>query len=112
MSKISVFKIFKSYQSLYSNVFLYFRGKCSQSPEKRAFGLGITPITGGKTCIIKSLDRKQHKTFCGESSISLNSLTTNKQKTKFSAANFQKMLSPSYIIFRIQSLEGKQCRAR
>ena len=41
-----------------------------------------------------------------------NSLTTKKQTTKFSSANFQKMLSPSYIILRIQSLEGKQCRSR
>ena len=36
-----------------------------------------------------------------------NSLTTVKQTTKFSSANFQKMLSPSYIIQRIQTLEGK-----
>ena len=27
----------------------------------------------------------------------INSLTTKKQATKFSSANFQKMLSPSYI---------------
>ena len=27
------------------------------------------------------------------------------QTTKFSSANFQKILSPSYIIFRIQRLE-------
>ena len=32
----------------------------------------------------------------------LNSLTTKKQTTKFSSANFQKMLNPSHIIFRIQ----------
>ena len=42
----------------------------------------------------------------------INSLTTEKQTTKFSSANFQKMLSPSYIILRIQRLEGKQCRSR
>ena len=42
----------------------------------------------------------------------LNSLTTKKQTTKFSSANFQKMLSPSYIILRIQRLEGKQCKPR
>ena len=42
----------------------------------------------------------------------LNSLTTEKQTTNFSSANFQKMLSPSYIILRIQRLEGKQCRSR
>ena len=37
----------------------------------------------------------------------MKSLTTKKQTTKFSSANFQKMLSPSYIILRIQRLEGK-----
>ena len=42
----------------------------------------------------------------------LNSLTTKKQTTKFTSANFQKMLRPSYIILRIQRLEGKQCRSR
>ena len=42
----------------------------------------------------------------------LNSLTTKKQITKFLSANFQKMLSPSCIILRIQRLEGKQCRSR
>ena len=42
----------------------------------------------------------------------VNSLTTEKQTTKFSSANFQKLLSPSYIILRIQRLEGKQCRSR
>ena len=33
-----------------------------------------------------------------------NSLTIKKQTTKFSSANFQKMLSPSYTILRIQKL--------
>ena len=33
----------------------------------------------------------------------INMLTTKKQKTKFSSANFQKMLSPSYFILRIQT---------
>ena len=42
----------------------------------------------------------------------VNSLTTENQKTKFSFANVQKVLSPSYIILRIQRLEGKQCRFR
>ena len=42
----------------------------------------------------------------------INSLTTKKQTTKFSSANFQNILSPSYIILRIQRLEGKQCRSR
>ena len=36
----------------------------------------------------------------------LNSLITIKQTTKFSSANFQKMLSPSHIILRIQRLEA------
>ena len=31
---------------------------------------------------------------------------------KFSSANFQKMLRPSYIILRIQRRVGKQCRSR
>ena len=39
-----------------------------------------------------------------------NSFTTKKQTTKFSSANFQKLLSPSYIMLRIQRLDGKQCR--
>ena len=42
----------------------------------------------------------------------INSLTIKKHTTKFSSANFQIMLSPSYIILRIQRLEGKQCRSR
>ena len=44
----------------------------------------------------------------------LNSLTTKKQTPKFSSANFEKkkLLSPSYIILRIQRLEDKQCRSR
>ena len=36
----------------------------------------------------------------------INSLTTEKQTTKFSSANFQKILNPSYTILRIQRLEG------
>ena len=35
----------------------------------------------------------------------VNSLTTKKQTTKFSSANFQKLLNPSYIILRTQRLE-------
>ena len=34
-----------------------------------------------------------------------------KQPTKFSSATFQKMLSSSYMILIIQSLEDKQCRS-
>ena len=48
----------------------------------------------------------------GSSTSTLNSLTTKKQMTKFSSANFQKILSPSYIILRIQILGSKQCRNR
>ena len=44
--------------------------------------------------------------------IFLNSFTTKMQMTKFSFANFQKMLSPSNMILRIQRLEGKQCSSR
>ena len=44
--------------------------------------------------------------------LSTKHVTTEKQTTKFSSANFQKMLSPSYIIFRIQRMEGKQSRSR
>ena len=44
--------------------------------------------------------------------ISSFSITTERQTTKFSSANFQKMLSPSSVILRIQILEGKQCRSR
>ena len=33
-----------------------------------------------------------------------------KQMTKFMSANFKKKVGPSYIILRIQRLEGKQCR--
>ena len=42
----------------------------------------------------------------------VNSLTTKKQTTKFLSANFQKMISLSYIKLRIQRLEGNQCRSR
>ena len=36
-----------------------------------------------------------------------NSLTTRKQLTKFSSANFQKMLCPRYTILKIQRLESQ-----
>ena len=42
----------------------------------------------------------------------IDSLTTKEYMTKFSSANFQKMLSPSYIILKIQRLEVKQYRSR
>ena len=45
-------------------------------------------------------------------SLALNSLTTKKQATKLTSANFQKNLSAISIIFIIQRLEGKQCRSR
>ena len=38
-------------------------------------------------------------------------VTTKQQTTKFPSANFQKILSPSYNILRIQRQEGKQCRS-
>ena len=44
--------------------------------------------------------------------VSVNSFTSRKQMTKFSSANFQKILSQSYTILRIQKLESKQCRSR
>ena len=37
----------------------------------------------------------------------INFLTTKKLMTKFSSANFQNMLSPSYFILKIQRQEGK-----
>ena len=36
----------------------------------------------------------------------VNSLTTKKQTTKFSSANFQKLLRKRFITLRIQRLEG------
>ena len=39
--------------------------------------------------------------------ITLNSLITKKQTTKFLSANFQKMFSPCCIILRVQRLGGK-----
>ena len=38
--------------------------------------------------------------------------SAKKQMTKFTSANFQKMLSLSHIILKIQRLEGKQCSSR
>ena len=43
--------------------------------------------------------------------IAVNSLTTERQTTKLSSANFQTMLSQSFIVLGIQRLEGKQCRS-
>ena len=48
--------------------------------------------------------------FTGQKVLTLKLPESRQQK--FSSANFQKMLSPSYIIFRIQRLEVKQCRSR
>ena len=51
-------------------------------------------------------------TFYGVVPVYINSLTTEKQTTKFSSANFQKKKkNPSYTIKRIQRLEGKQYRS-
>ena len=52
--------------------------------------LGVTAVLARSSCSI----------------FFLNSFTTKKQMTKFSSANFQKMLSPSYIILRIQRLRA------
>ena len=43
--------------------------------------------------------------------LEVNTLTSKKQTTKFTSANFQNKLSPSYNILRIRRLEGKQCRS-
>ena len=48
----------------------------------------------------------------GEGGGGFASLTSKKETSKFSSANFQKMLSPIYIILRIQRPEDKQCRSR
>ena len=56
--------------------------------------------------------RKNHSCHIFSHHMSVNSLTTKKQMTKFSSANFQKLFSPSDIILRIQRLQGKQCRSR
>ena len=45
------------------------------------------------------------------STFNINSLTTKRQTTKFSSANLQKVLTPTYIILRIQRLEGRHMRA-
>ena len=37
---------------------------------------------------------------------------SGEQFAKFSSVNFQKMVSPSYIILSSQRLEGKQCGSR
>ena len=55
---------------------------------------------------------KKYWTMFGTSHCELNSFTTEKQTTKFLSANFQKMLSPCYIILRIQRQEDKQYRSR
>ena len=52
----------------------------------------------------KMWDNKSMITFDSLIASNFNSLTTEKQTTKFSSANFQKMLNPSYIILRIQRL--------
>ena len=61
---------------------------------------------GGKKTITTALNFKGLYLFA-RLRLCLNSLTTKKQTTKFSSANFQKMFSPSYIILRAQRLEGK-----
>ena len=48
---------------------------------------------------------------CMQIQLSLTLLTTKTQTTKFTSANFQKLLGPSYIILKIQLPEGIQCRS-
>ena len=52
------------------------------------------------SCLIKCIYFHQKKKC--SILIYFNSFTTEKQTTKFLSANFQKMLSPSYIILRIK----------
>ena len=58
----------------------------------------------------KDLPKFPCYSLCGKETLlmwtKLNSLTTKKQTTKFSSASFQNILSPNYIILRIQRLEG------
>ena len=96
-----------SYLELCQDYNYYFRYLCLPFHHLWAFWLCLKiniQMKGLKTCNEKYRQWKIQKTF--------NSLTTEKQTTKFSSANFQKMLSPCYIILRIQKLEGKQCRSR
>ena len=63
-----------------------------------------------------SPEQKFRKTYCCHPGvgigtqvlivIQINSLTTKQQTTIFSPAIFQRMLSPSYVILRIQRLKG------
>ena len=72
--------------------------------------MGEIRIVGpGKTCGYPYPVCKKMGNHCILNHI--NSLTTEKQTTKVSSANFQKNLNPSYTILRIQRLEGKQCRS-
>ena len=71
-------------------------------------------MMGHKICLVETVLMMGHKIcFYGEIWLIIpKPSTTRKQTTKFSSANFQKMLSPRYIILRIQRLEGKQCISR
>ena len=72
-------------------------------PVFKHFRVSVTAI---------ALDYAAHVHIILAAHAPLKSLTTKQQTTKFSSANFQKMLNPSYIILRIQRQEGKQCRSR
>ena len=55
----------------------------------------VKPFQNGASFFLKKKKKKKK------------SLTAKKQTTKFSSANFQKMLSPSHITLRIQRLKSK-----
>ena len=61
---------------------------------------------------LSSHDSVLRNPLCRSGVVSTLSLPFKKQTTKFSSANFKKMLSPGYVILRIQRLECKQCRSR
>ena len=73
-------------------------------PIKNVFD-GALAIVDGMLMLIYFL-HSSYNAFVVDSRY-LNSLTSKKQTTKFLSTNFQKMLSPSYIILRNQRLEGK-----
>ena len=80
--------------------------------EVRLYNIIIIVIISGDTC--QMLRRSQSDVY--EANVSTIygrtylTLPTKQQTTKFSSANFPKMLSQSYIILR--RLDGKQCRSR
>ena len=55
--------------------------------------------------------KSQDKLFLADRTIGPLTLSLPKMKTKFLSVNFQKMLTPSYIILRIQRIESSQGRS-